>query len=81
MDTKTLNTIVTQIHRRFPEFSSVQPKVQRQNGTEGKAVPTYLLTFQCASRIHSGAQSKTLPRWVRVVVTETGKIVKITTSR
>jgi hypothetical protein len=87
MDAKILRTIVNQIHRRFPEFAGVQPKVQTQRMGEGReaqaksAAPTVLLTFHSSNKTRDGAQSKTISRWVRVVVNEQGKILKITTSR
>jgi hypothetical protein len=85
MDTKTLKSIVDQIHRRFPEFSGVKPKVTKQGSasqtSQAKSGPTYLLTFHSSNRTSANAQSKTISRWVRVVVTEQGKIMKISTSR
>ena len=82
MDTKTLKSIVEQIHRRFPDVSGAQPKVTRQSGaSQAKSGPTYLLTFHSTNRTSASAQSKTISRWVRVVVTEQGKIMKVTTSR
>lgn len=84
MDTKTLHSIVTQIHRRFPEFSGVQPKVQQQNCAglaTAKSTPTYLITFHSRQQIQPGPQKKFISRWVRVVATGGGKILKISTSR
>ncbi len=84
MDTNILKSVITQIHKRFPEFAGVQPKVRKQDAPQPKALlsaPTYLLTFHNVARAESSAGKKTLPRWVRVVVNEKGKVLKVTTSR
>jgi hypothetical protein len=85
MDAKTLKSVVDQIHRRFPEFSGVKPKVTKHGSASqahlAKSGPTYLLTFHSSNRTSAAAESKTISRWVRVVVTEQGKIMKVSTSR
>jgi hypothetical protein len=84
MDPKILKTVVAQVQRRFPEFAGSQPKVRQQNPPQAKSVATtstYLLTFHSTVKVASSLGNKTMPRWVRVVVSEKGKIIKITTSR
>lgn len=84
MEAKTLQTVIAQVHRRFPDFAGVQPKVQLQSAgglPQAKSGPTYLLSFHSTRRTAGGAQSKAISRWVRVVVNDAGKIIKITTSR
>jgi len=84
MDPKILKTVVAQVQRRFPEFAGSQPKVRQQSTPQAKsaaATPTYLLTFHGTAKVVGSDGSKTMPRWVRVVVSEKGKIIKITTSR
>ena len=84
MDPKTLKSIVAQVHRRFPEFAGSQPKVRRQASTQAKSIPaqpTYLVTFRSTAMADSSTGPKSITRWVRVVVSESGKIIKITTSR
>jgi hypothetical protein len=86
MDARILNDVIRQIQRRFPEMTGVRPKVQAQRASAqrasaqgaGQANGTYLLTFQNHVRV-AGGQS--LPRALRVVVNEEGKILKISTSR
>lgn len=81
MKPKVLKKVVDQIHRRFPEFTGSKPKVRVRNAPQEKSVrtaPTYLLTFHCKASTNG---KKIIPRWVRVVVNEQGKILKITTSR
>jgi hypothetical protein len=84
MDTNVLKAVVTQIHRRFPEFAGVQPKVRKQDAPQPKSLlapQTYLLTFHSLARAETSTGSKSIPRWVRVVINEQGKILKVTTSR
>ena len=84
MDPIVLKAVVAQIYRRFPEISGCQPKVRLQDAPQPKSIaanPTYLLTFHSTARAQSATGSKALPRWVRVVVSEKGKILKVTTSR
>jgi len=76
METKTIDTICSQIYRRFPEVAGAKPRIQTQKTAETDA--NYLLVFRGSSMTQDG---KTMPRTVRVVVTERGKILKVTTSR
>jgi hypothetical protein len=83
MDTKVLEKISKNIHKRFPEVSGVKPKVKKQPipGSEKsnrKDNQNYLLTF---NKNVKGIRGQNIPRWVRVVVTPKGKILKITTSK
>lgn len=80
MDAKTIEKISKQVYQRFPEMSGSQPRVQAQSlasASSQKGV-TYLLTFR--SNIKT-ADGKALTNIVRVVASDTGKIIKITTSR
>lgn len=70
--------ISREVYRRFPEFSGVSPKVKEQHTSKASASPTYLLTFNTRVNL---PDKKTMTRWVRVVVDDTGKILKTTTSR
>jgi hypothetical protein len=76
MDAKTIEKICGQIYRRFPEVTGSKPKVQTQ-ATDREA-PNYLLIFKGSG---TTADGKRIDRTVRVVTSETGKIVKVTTSR
>ncbi len=81
MNPDLISTISKEVYRRFPEVSGVRPKVQRQPTTQAKSVTgpsNYLLTFHLQA---NPANHQPLPRWVRVVVNEQGKILKVTTSR
>jgi hypothetical protein len=81
MDPKLHASIVKQIYQRFPEFRGIQPKVRIQSATEIKQVrtdTTYLFTFQ---KNVTTEGNKNLNRWMRVVVNQNGKILKVSTSR
>jgi hypothetical protein len=79
MNPSAVQTVCNEVYRRFPDFSGIKPKVQAQkistNSSPGK---TYLLTYHQSAHLGGG---KVLPRWVRVVADESGKILKISTSR
>lgn len=75
MDADILSKICSQVYSKFPEVNGVRPKVQSQ-AASGET--KYLLIFTGSAKSTSG---KVLSRVVRVVATETGKIVKTTTSK
>jgi hypothetical protein len=78
MDDKHLESVCKQIYKRFPEISGNHPKVQAQNTPSGEGKVQYLLVFQ---GYRATADGKAINRIVRVVVSEQGKIIKVTTSR
>jgi hypothetical protein len=73
MDAQTVQKISEQIYKKFPEVSGSRPKVQSQ-GSEGNS----LLIFKGSA---ATADGKRIERTVRVVASDRGKIVKVTTSR
>jgi len=84
MDMNTLRSVIAQIHKRYPEFAGCNPKVRIQNAPQPKSLlvqPTYLLTFHGTAHAGSATGEKSIPRLMRVVVNERGKILKVTTSR
>jgi hypothetical protein len=84
MEPKIVEMISKNIHRRYPEVSGIKPTVRKQSlpkSAQSKIIATksnFLLTYKKNSR---GPMGKSIPRWVRVVATPKGKIVKITTSK
>jgi hypothetical protein len=80
MDKKIVISINNKVYHRFPELIGKAPKIRSQNtrAKNARSLPTYLLIYSGTVRI-SG--NKTMPRLVRVVVNEKGKILKISTSR
>jgi len=84
MDQKHLKQAIAQIHKQYPEFAGCQPKVRKQTPPANAAASspqTYLLTFNSNAVVHSTSGTKSMPRYLRVVVSEIGKIIKVTTSR
>jgi hypothetical protein len=81
MNRDLLQAINQEIYRRFPEVKDKRPRIQKQDVSQSRSIskpPTYLLIYQ--SQVLTSGQ-KMMPRLVRVVVTEQGKILKISTSR
>ncbi|HEX7974752.1 MAG TPA: hypothetical protein VF498_10110 [Anaerolineales bacterium] len=81
MDSKIVQSVCQEVYRRFPELAGVQPKVQAQASAQAKspaASANYLLTFQGHA---TAADRQVMSRSVRVVVSDKGKILKISTSR
>ena len=76
MDAKALQKISNQVYRQFPEMKGIKPKTRQQTGAIAKAI-TYTLTYQTKVETSDG---RMMPRTVRVVATEAGAIMKITTS-
>lgn len=79
MNQKAKNKVNKQVYRRFPNLNGAKPKVQQQkNSTSSKSNVTYLLTYKGSAKL-SG--SKSMPIIIRVVSTEDGKILKLSSSR
>lgn len=72
MDAKTISAVCKQVYSKFPEVNGAKPKVKAQ--TED----SYLMIFEGSGTAPNGA---TIRRTVRAVVTASGKIIKLTTSR
>lgn len=86
LDPKTLKKVSDQVYKRFPEVSGVKPSIRKQTGSQkskqtgnsGTNISNFLLTFRGKVDLGNG---KKMDRWVRVVVDNRGKIIKMTTSR
>jgi hypothetical protein len=79
MNTKTIQSINKQMYKRFPELLGSQPKIQAQKRLNDQPDPaTYVLTYHTQV---IAANGKTIQRAVRVVTSQEGKILKVTTSR
>jgi len=80
MKSEVVHKICKEVYRRFPDVKGVQPQVAPQSTPKAastNAGPLFVLTF----RYTADAGGSSLPRFVRVVADEGGKILKITTSR
>ncbi len=79
MNDKQIKSITSKVSCQFPEVAGVQPKVRRQSGGGSKSTAaTYLITYQGKSKTADG---KSITRIVRVTANDSGKIIKISTSR
>ncbi len=75
-----IDTIARQVYRQFPEVKDARPSVQNQAVAKepGRSASRYLLTFKGRGQ---GPGGQSIPRIVRVVADERGKVVKMSTSR
>lgn len=73
----TIKKVSNDVYRRFPQLSGVKPEVKKHNAS-AKNGETYLLIFT-----NRDTKSPDVPitTYVRVVVNESGLILKISTSR
>ncbi len=78
MENKTIQRVSTQVYKQFPEVKGVQPKIRRQPQSRQAPDGSFLLTYTTHVPLPNG---KELPRSIRVVADETGKIIKISTSK
>ena len=82
MNLKTIEGISQQIYRQFPEVSGGTPSVKAQPSPKRTSAQgtdsTYLLTFKGRTAGNSGPAFN---RSVRVVATDAGRILKVTTSK
>ncbi len=77
IDPTAIKKVSQEIYRRFPQVAGVKPQVKKQS-TAGKNGETYLLIYS-----NHGKEIPQVPifTFVRVVVNETGQILKLSTSR
>jgi hypothetical protein len=77
LDQNTLKKVSQEIYHRYPQVAGIKPEVKKQSAS-GKNGATYLLIYT-----NQGKKSSDVPitTYVRVVVTESGQILKQTTSR
>lgn len=81
MDRKIIRSVNERVYKSFPEVEGKQPIIKRQSveGSKSKSNSgNYLLVYSGRINVSGG---KSMPRYVRVVVNEAGKIVKMSTSR
>lgn len=71
MDSSALDRVCQSVYRQFPELRGARPSV-KQNGSH------YLIVFSGHAKTADG---KNLTRTVRVTASETGSILKLSTSR
>jgi hypothetical protein len=74
MGSDMIELICNQVYSQFPDLKDVKPITQKM---AGPGIGNILVIFKGSTKTASG---KTLPRVVRVVATESGKVIKMTTS-
>jgi len=72
MEEKALSQVCQSVYRKFPELKGVKPLVKSQESGNS------LLVFKGSVKTEDG---KNLARIVRVTASESGKIIKLSTSR
>jgi hypothetical protein len=72
MEEKAINQVCQSVYRKFPELQGARPSVKSQ--TTGN----FLLVFSSKGKTEDG---KSITRTVRVTASESGKIIKLSTSR
>ena len=80
MNQKQVDRISVEIYRRFPEVNGKKPQVRKRQFAKKRSISrsnTYSLTYRGQSKT---LFNKTIPFYVRVIVNENGKILKITMS-
>ncbi len=81
MDQEIIRKINKEVYRRFPEIKGKKPKIQLMKNAEKKnngRPQSYLLVY--GSQV-STVTGQSMSRMVRVVATDAGEIIKITTSK
>ena len=80
MDQEIIRKINPKVYRRFPEVKGKEPTVRLQPNPDpiSNSSRTYLLIYSGEVEI---SKNTSMSRVVRVVASETGNIIKITTSR
>ncbi len=76
MDDSVIRKINRHVARKFPELASAKPTVRPQGG--GEQQPRFLLTYSGKAKLPGG---RSMARVVRVVADESGRILRLTTSK
>lgn len=82
MDKRAISKISKSVYQQFPEMKGTHPRVENNNQPRAKSLKnlptTFLLTFKAVAKDPTGRK---IPRQVRVVANEKGKILRLSTSR
>jgi hypothetical protein len=80
LTTPQIDAINRQVYRQFPEIRDARPMVQNQPGAKSAASggSRYVLTYKGRGQAPGG---QVIPRIVRVVADDRGKVLKVSTSR
>jgi hypothetical protein len=76
MNKEVVKKISKHVYSRFPEMKGSKPKIKQSKIAARDQ--NYIFTYNTTAQ---GPGSRTLPRFVRVVVDQRGKIIRMSTSR
>ncbi len=76
MNRETVTQVSREVSRKFPEMAGVSPTIRPQGESRGEA--QYLLVYKGRAQLPGG---RSMSRIVRVVCSERGRIVRLSTSR
>ena len=77
VDAGTHQRINHQVWRIYPEFKGIYPEERTSSDSQGKTTAV-ILTYKTRVALPGG---KELPRWVKVNVSSSGEILKISSSK
>ena len=77
MDPKVVEKISKKVYSQFPDMKGKKPKIAHSK-TVSSSSANYVLTYNTMAKDIRGNK---IPRHVRVVANDKGKIIKISTSR
>lgn len=72
MNAAAVEKVCQQVSQKFPALRGIRPRISSYEGNK------FLLVFQTSSRTVSGHE---LTQLIRVVADESGKIIKLSTSK
>ncbi len=77
MDKATLEQVSRHVAKKFPEMVGVQPTIRRQ-GNSSSDDPSFVLTYKGKAELPGGRE---ISRIVRVVADESGRVIRMSTSK
>lgn len=77
MDQATLKQVSRHVAKKFPEMAGVRPTIRRQ-GNASSEDPCFVLTYKGKAELPGGRK---MSRIVRVVADESGRVIRMSTSK
>jgi hypothetical protein len=81
MDKEVVKLVNKKVYQKFPEMAGSSPKIKLNDQPQAKtpkAPITFVLTYNA---VGTGMGGRQIPRRVRVVANEKGRILRMSTSR
>ncbi len=76
MDDDTLARVAKKVTRQFPEMEGAKPSIRKERTPTGQI--QFVLTFRGKASLPGG---RTMQRVVRVIVNDSGRVIKMSTSK